>query len=310
MSTMRVAVAGTCGLALAIAQAIHEHTSHQLLILSRHPQPGLSAQGYQCQVVDYNDSGSLQYSLSGVDTVISTVSGTAQLRLIEAAVACRVPRFAPAEFQGLPHLREENDPLDRGNALALAHLQHYRGYIQSTVFVCGILYERFCVNGMFSRGFGASTGYGNEGDYILDPRAMTAEAPVYNDANELVYLCLTSAHDVGQFVTRALDMAEWPAELTMCGERMSVNDLIEAVRVCRGQEFSDISWQNTAGLQYQLTMAQLQSDIPRQRRLPPVIATAEGRFDFATPALLNTYFPDIQTVGFRDWFSREWGSIS
>jgi hypothetical protein len=32
---MRVAVAGTCGLALTIAREIHEETSHQLIILSR-----------------------------------------------------------------------------------------------------------------------------------------------------------------------------------------------------------------------------------------------------------------------------------
>lgn len=32
---MRVAVAGTCGLALSIAREINDETSHQLVILSR-----------------------------------------------------------------------------------------------------------------------------------------------------------------------------------------------------------------------------------------------------------------------------------
>lgn len=35
MPTMRVAVAGTCGLALLIAQEIQESTTHQVIILSR-----------------------------------------------------------------------------------------------------------------------------------------------------------------------------------------------------------------------------------------------------------------------------------
>lgn len=170
----------------------------------------------------------------GVDTVISTVSGNAQLRLIEAAVACRVRRFAPAEFEGLPSLREQNDPLDRGKALALAHLQHYRAYITSTVFVCGILYERFSVNGMVSHRIGTGTGVGNEGDYIFDARNMTAEAPVYDAANNLSTLCLTSAWDVGKFVVKALDMDDWPSRMTMCGERMTVNQLINTVQSCRG----------------------------------------------------------------------------
>ena len=170
----------------------------------------------------------------GVDTVLSTVTGNAQLRLIEAAVACRVRRFAPADFEGQPGLRAQSDPSDRGKAAALALLQHYRSYIQSTVFVCGILYERFSVNGMISHRIGINTGYGNEGDYILDARNMTATAPVYDAAGNLSHLCLTSAYDVGRFVVRSLDMPSWPQELSMVGERMSVNALIDTVKTCRG----------------------------------------------------------------------------
>ncbi|ORY14420.1 hypothetical protein BCR34DRAFT_232429 [Clohesyomyces aquaticus] len=309
MSNMRIAVAGTCGLALIIAREIHEETSHQLLILSRSHQPGLISQGYQCQVVDYNDTNSIQHSLMGVDTVISTVTGNAQLRLIEAAVQCRVRRFVPAEFEGQPGLRIQGDPLDRGKAAALALLQHYRAYIHSTVFVCGILYERFSVNGMRSQRIGTNTGYGNEGDYILDARNMTAEAPVYDAVGNLAYLCMTSAYDVGKYVVRALDMAQWPAELSMCGERTSVNQLIDTVRQCRGRMFNNVDWQNPEGLRYQLTLAQVEGDVPRQKRIFTLIATAEGRYDFANPAYLNTQFPDIRPISFRDWFTRNWASV-
>jgi hypothetical protein len=170
----------------------------------------------------------------GVDTVISTVTGNPQLRLIEAAVACRVRRFAPAEFEGQPGLRSQSDDLDRGRALALAHLHHYRNHIQYTVFVCGVLFERFSVNGMAASGIGANTGYGGEGEYIVNPRSMTAEAPVYDSARNLAYMCLTATYDVARFVVRALDMPQWPAEMSMCGERMSVNELVETVKICRG----------------------------------------------------------------------------
>ncbi|KAF2122635.1 hypothetical protein BDV96DRAFT_608596 [Lophiotrema nucula] len=306
---MRVAVAGTCGLALAIAREIHDATSHQLIILSRSPQPSLLSQGYQCQVVDYNNPTSIQHSLMGVDTVISTVTGNAQLRLIEAAVQCRVRRFAPAEFEGQPGMRAQGDPLDRGRAAAAALLQHYGGYIQSTSFVCGILYERFSVNGMRSHRIGVNTGYSNEGDYILDARNMTAQAPVYDSARNLSYLCMTSAYDVGRFVVRALDMTQWPAEMSMCGERMTVNELIEAVRTCRGRLFNNVQWQDPEGLRYELTMAQMEGDLQRQRRLLALIATAEGRYDYTTPAYLNSYFPDLHPIGFRDWFTRNWASV-
>ncbi|KAF2278840.1 NAD(P)-binding protein [Westerdykella ornata] len=306
---MRIAVAGTCGLALTIAREIHSQTSHQLIILSRSHQPGLASQGYQCQVVDYTSTASLQHALMGVDTVISTVTGNAQLRLIEAAVACRVRRFAPAEFEGRPSLRSPNDALDRGRALALAHLQHYQSYIQSTVFVCGILYERFSVNGMRAHRIGVSTGYGNEGDYIVDARRMMADAPVYDAANNLAYVCLTSAYDVGRFVVRALDMVQWPAEMSMCGERMSVNALVEAIKIYRGRPYTNIHYQNPDTLRYQLSVAEMTGDIAKQRRLLALIATAEGRYDFSTPAYLNALFPDIRPIKFRDWFVRNWASV-
>ena len=170
----------------------------------------------------------------GVDIVVSTITGNAQLRLIEDAVACRVRRFVPAEFEGRPGLRMQNDPLDRGRAAALALLQHYRGYIQSTVFVCGILYERFAVNGLMSHGMGTGSGLAENGAYIIDARSMSARVPLYGHAGNLASICMTSMYDVGRFVVRALNMAQWPAEMTMSGDRMSVAALVETVKRIRG----------------------------------------------------------------------------
>jgi hypothetical protein len=86
---------------------------------------------------------------------------------------------------------------------------------------------------MMSQHMGANTGYGNEGDFIANPRSMTAEAPVWDSAHNLSCLCLTSAHDVAQFVVRSLDMPSWASEMSMCGERMTVNALVEVIRACR-----------------------------------------------------------------------------
>lgn len=169
----------------------------------------------------------------GVDTVISTVSGSAQLQLIEAAVACRVRRFVPAEFEGRPSLRTQT-LLDRGRNSALARLNHYRNLIQFTVFVCGVFYERFSVNGMVSQQIGVNTGYSNEGDYIANPRNMTAIAPVYDSSQNPSYINLTSIYDVARFVVRALNMPSWPYEMSMSGDRMTVNRLIEVIQTCRG----------------------------------------------------------------------------
>ncbi|XPS78959.1 hypothetical protein M3J07_010967 [Ascochyta lentis] len=309
MSTVRIAVAGTCRLALLIVREIHESTSNQVLILSRINQASLISQGYQCQVVDYKSSSSLQHALIGIDTVISTVTGKPQLRLIEAAVQCRVRRFAPAEFEGQPGQRVPNSVLDRGKSSALNLLQHYSAYIQSTVFVCGIFYERFAVGGLRTHHMGANIA-NREGDYIADLRNMTAIAPAYDAANNHSYVCLISIYDVAKFVVRSLNIPHWPAEMSMCGERIGVHALIELIKTCRGRSLQSIEWQNPAGLQYQLDIAQVEGNMYKQQRVATHLATAEGRYDFVTPAYLNTMYPDVLTTSFSTWLSRAWADVS
>jgi len=50
-------------------------------------------------------------------------------------------------------------------------------------------------------------------------------------------------------------------------------------------------------------------DIQRTNRLHMLIATAEGRFDFQTPAYLNAAFPDVQPISFQDWLVRNWAGV-
>lgn len=187
-------------------------------------------------MVDYSDLNSLEHALAGIDIIISTVSGPSQLALIKASVNAGVRRFAPAEFEGLPSLRQNNDPLDRGRASALAYLDHYHSYFEATtVFVCGVLYERFQPGGLAAGRIGASTGVVQEGNYILDLRYMSAQIPAYDSTNHASYVCMTAAQDVARLVVAALDMPTWPAEFRMCGERIKVYDLVSIARSVRGE---------------------------------------------------------------------------
>jgi hypothetical protein len=186
-------------------------------------------------VVDYSNLQSLQFALRGIDTVISTVTGANQVELIRAAVSVRVRRFAPAEFEGLPQLRQANDPLDRGRAVAKQWLNYYSQHIQTTTFVCGILYERFQPGGLRQSRIGGTSGFSGEGEYMMNCRTMTAEVPCYDANNQPnVTLCMTAAQDVAKFVTKALDMPQWPAEMRMCGQRVLVKDLVALVQQLKG----------------------------------------------------------------------------
>ncbi|KAK7727529.1 hypothetical protein SLS57_003002 [Botryosphaeria dothidea] len=312
---MRIAVAGTSGLAQLIAHYVREETSHQLVLLSRRAQkadllqaqPNLETRGNQIQVVDYDDLNSLEHALAGIDIIISTVSGAPQLALIKAAVNAGVRRFAPAEFEGRPSLRQDNDPLDRGRASALAYLEHYRQYFEATtVFVCGVLYERFQPGGLAAGRIGASTGLSQEGNFILDLRYMTAQVPAYDSTNQPSYLCMTAAQDAARLVVAALDMPTWPREFRMYGERLKAYDLVSIARSVRDREFyTEPTVESSQTLRYQAAIATTSAD---QIRLYDLAATADGQYDFSDPNL-NSYFPHIRMTRFRDWLAAAWAGV-
>ena len=164
------------------------------------------------------------------------MTGANQILLIKAAVSARVRRFAPAEFEGLPQLRPTNDPLDRQRTNALNWLRHFRGSIQHTVFACGIFYERFQPGGLPRALIARNVGYLGEGSYIMDCARMTAESPALGASNQPdVTICMTSIRDVARFVTKAIDLATWPLELRMCGERVTVHNLTVLVQRLRSK---------------------------------------------------------------------------
>ena len=252
---MKVAIAGTGGLAQYIAHHLAAGIYHQFILLSRtvgsrfiwligsltfpKPKPLLTAKGWQVIVVDYADPNSLRFKLSGVDTVISTITGAAQIALIDAAASVHVRRFAPAEFEGLPALRSPQNLADRDKDASLARLQYYAQHSPSrmsyTVFVCGILYERFAPGGMAASAIGLQCGTSGEGEYLMDIRRMRARIPHFNAAGEIVHICMTSAEDVGRFVVAALDLPQWPTEMRMCGERMSASNVVRVAELMIGK---------------------------------------------------------------------------
>ncbi|KAI9663628.1 MAG: hypothetical protein M1821_007118 [Bathelium mastoideum] len=322
---MRIAIAGTGGLASWIAYYIQQETPHQVLLLSRSNQPAYESRGITVQVVDYNNAESLKFALSGIDIIVSTILGPSQLRLIEAAVRARVRRFIPAEFEGPPNLRPANDPLDRGRRAARERLYQYRNHIQYTIITCGIFYERFQPGGLSAARIGASSGFSGEGDYILNIRHMTAQVPVYDRNSQYTSICMTSARDVARYVVRALDLPQWPPELSVYGERMTVYDLVTLVsnlrgelldkgtliepRVTRyagGRLFDPVTWYVSEDmLRSELNQAVAANDIYRQRRVQTLIATAQGQYAFNNPNLMAT-FADIRPERFRDWVTRVW----
>lgn len=198
----------------------------------------MTEEGWQVLIVDYGNDLDLQFNLAGVDLVISLVSGTSQLALIDAAFNVGVRRFAPAEFAGSSLLRPTGDALDRGQSAALTRLYHYatRGMVY-TVLSCGILYERFGPGGTAGANIGHTSGDSGEGDYLMNIRNLSAQVPL-DSSGQPAIVCLTSAKDVGKFVVSALDLPNWPTELKMFGERRTVSDIVRLGEQMRSMLFS------------------------------------------------------------------------
>jgi len=208
------------------------------------PRPQLAEKGFRVIQVDYFNPESLHAALVDVDTVISTVSGTPQLALIDSCLSACVRRFAPAEFEGLPcerpiieQGREKIDTLNR--------LREVKEKLQSTAFCCGIFYEWFGPGGLSGSGVSAGTileatptgrvFLGDEACYMLDFRNERATIPAYTEKGDDVYACFTAAADVGRFVAKCLKMETWPEQLKMRGERLKLLDFVGIAEAVKGK---------------------------------------------------------------------------
>ncbi|KIN05774.1 hypothetical protein OIDMADRAFT_114058 [Oidiodendron maius Zn] len=303
---MRIAIAGSGGLARIFAYHISQ-TAHQFIILSRTPQPVLTAFDYQVVVVDYDDQEDLRYNLQGIDLVISTVSGNAQINLIDAAANTRVRRFVPSEFEGPPSRQNPSDALDRGKAVSRDRLRYWlqRTNMKSTVFSCGVFYERFTRGGLASMGIGESTGVYYQGSYLMDIEQGTAEIVERNTSGHLIYVSMISVNDVGRFLAAAIELGirDWPNEFRMAGDRRTVSEILSWAEAVRGAQFStDVI--RARDLNQHLDYAVYHQDYAREARVRELIATEQRRYDFTNPNLNSLV--DIQPQSFWNWLTETW----
>ncbi|MCJ1295050.1 hypothetical protein MMC34_006611 [Xylographa carneopallida] len=300
---MRIAIAGTNTLAYWVAHYLEDEGQHQFILLSRTPKPSLTARGWQVIIVDYGNQGNLIFNLAGIDVVVSTVCGDAQMFLIDAALNAGVERFIPADYGGSLSRRMPGDPLDRGQSAAINRLQQCesRG-MAYTVFACGILYERFCPGGMKSANIGQSSGASEEGDYLVNIRSMRSQIP-YDASGRPAMISVTAAQDVGHFIVAALDLPQRPREFRIRGDRMNASDLVRVAEMMRGADF-ERAQHNAATLRDRLTLARSSHNEQEAVRVHLLIATGEGRFDFED-ANLNGLV-DFTPVRFQDWLRIVW----
>ncbi|KAK7969059.1 hypothetical protein PG996_002501 [Apiospora saccharicola] len=309
---MRIAIAGGGGFANILVRELSE-SAHALIVLSTQEHPEFDEFDCQVAAVDYGNMDNLRFILQGVDLVISTISGTPQVNLIDAARRARVRCFVPSEFEGsLSHRPADNDPLDsnRGNSAALDFLRRWstsRSHpMKFTVFSCGLFYERLAPGGLAAYNMGYSSNVENEGDYLVNIRNGTAEIPEVNAQGRSVHITMTSVFDVARFVAAAVELGldSWPREFKMRGASLSTKHLVEVCEEVRGVTFNKITRPYNEILSW-LQHYEDHQDWTHWYHMQQLVQTANGRFHFSDPNL-NELVP-IQAVGLRTWLQEIWG---
>lgn len=181
---------------------------------------------WQIVKTDYTPGPDLDYLLTGVDIVISTIAGPEQIVLIDAAANASVSRFVPSEFRESPYFRSDDDPTDNLRGAALTRLEELEteGRLTYAVFSCGLFYERLGPGGLARYHIDTKHSLGEEGDFLVNFRDESAHIP-FSEGNA-IQISIISAWDAARYVVAALSLREWPRQFTFQGQQIDVVDLV------------------------------------------------------------------------------------
>ena len=224
---VKVALAGATGrgLGATILAAVLDTHQHDVVVLSRSPNPSLTAKGVEVRLISYTDHASLTAALHGVHTVLSTIGSSnqnemrdAQLAVIAASKEAGVKRFAPSEFA----IKEYQDWDYYAGKIPVWEAAKASG-MECTQFTCGI-FMNYLGTGTPKEGTEALSGL-RPWNFVININDGTADLP--GDGN--TKLTFTRLQDVGAFVAAALDLDKWEEEMGMIGDTMSYNEVISAI---------------------------------------------------------------------------------
>ena len=231
---VKVAIAGaTGGLGAVIVSEILDTRKHQVVALSRSPNPSLTAKGVDVRPVSYTDHASLTTALRDVHTLLSVIGGNfkpeqmrdSQLALIAAAKEAGVKRFAPSEFA----VKEYRDwDLYAGKVPVLEATK--ASGMEYTQFTCGV-FMNYLGTGT-PKGEIEALGGLRPWNFVINIKAGTADLP--GDGN--TKMTFTRVQDVGKFVAAALDLDKWEEEMGMVGSTMSYSEVIGAIEKVTGRK--------------------------------------------------------------------------
>ncbi|KAK7608313.1 isoflavone reductase family protein [Phyllosticta paracitricarpa] len=197
----------------------------------------------ETRYVDYASSTSLAAALAGVHTVICVLRiadsdewAAVQTRLLRAAEAAGCKRFAPSEF-GFG--AAEKDVAVTGAAKERVWAACRASRLECTRFSCGIFMNYLALGRSFASSEAREVALAGLQDdpFLFDFQRGIAELPV-NATGAFPRVSFTLLHDVGRFVAAACLLTEgsWLEQMSMVGETMRLDDMVELVKNALGIE--------------------------------------------------------------------------
>ena len=295
---VKVAVAGATGaLGSTILSAILDTGKHDVVVLSRNPNPALSAKGLQVRPVSYTDHTSLTAALRGIHTVLSLIAGIdrdqmrdSQLAIIAAAKEAGVKRFAPSEFA----IRDYRDWDFYAGKIPVLEATKASG-MEFAQFTCGI-FMNYLGTGTPKEGIDALSGL-RPWNFVIDTKAGTADLPGDGNAK----LTFTRLQDVGKFVAAALELDKWEEEMGMVGSTMSYREVVSAVEKVTKKKMS--VKENSAEKLKKMIKEDAKTRFYNQVRL----SIPQGKVE--VQPTLNKLAPDIKPWTVDDFLEDCWGGV-
>ncbi|CAD0108151.1 unnamed protein product [Aureobasidium uvarum] len=293
-----VALAGaTTGFGLTVLdhflKSSHPYT---LVLLTRSPQPQLSAQGIDVRPVDYSDHKSLVSALHGVHTILSFIGGSAsalqnaQLSLLSAAKEAGVTRFAPSEYAGKGY-----DGVDLYAGKAIVWDAVRKSGLQYTRFDCGIFMNTFATG----TPYGESEALANlrPWNFVINMKAGTAELPASGD-DKIVF---TEMNDVARFVIASLELQIWPGVSGMRGDVKTYREVIAIAERVQRRKFL-VREDSVSAMEKQM------KEVPETSFYNQVrIALTKGWGLVGDE--LNKAFPNFELTGVEEYMSKWWEGV-
>ncbi|BCR97538.1 uncharacterized protein AKAW2_30857S [Aspergillus luchuensis] len=307
-TTTTVAVAGgTKGLGLTIAEALAVHGKHNVVIFSRKSTPGLDEKlPARLVVVDYDNVQNLTEALEEykVSDVICTInaygSSLPERNLIRAAEnSSTTKRFIPSIFAGFAYPTKYPE-VAKSKAEALEELAK-TSLMHTAVY-----------NGMFMDFYGSPLLKSNVGSFpmFVDIANNMAAKPGSGDQA----VVLTRVLDIARFVVRILDLAVWPNESYIIGDRVTLHDFVNMAEEARGTKFR-ITYDSKEELEagqvtelpcYETTFAVVGKEMTKQLFAQTGLWIIGNELDLRPVSTLNETFPDIKTMTLREFLELSW----